>query len=86
MSHLDILLPFGLPPAEMAADLLRELKTPALATLTARTKSCSQHAFDGFSRALPHEAWLAQQFGLAQKIPADSSPPIATALMKCGSS
>lgn len=82
MSHLDILLPFGLPPAEMAADLLRELKTPALAALIARTKSHTQHSFDGFSPALPHEAWLAQQFGLAQKIPPDSSPPIAPALMK----
>src|SRR5687767_7350151 len=36
MSHLDILLPFGLPPAHLAPDLLRELKTPALATLIAK--------------------------------------------------
>ncbi len=82
MSHLDILLPFGLPPAGMAADLLRGLKTPALATLIARTKSVTQQSFDSFSPALPHEAWLAQQFGLAPQHPSDNSPPIAPALMK----
>ena len=39
MSHLDILLPFGLPPPAMAPDLLKELKLPALSILTARAAS-----------------------------------------------
>ncbi|MDB5763921.1 MAG: hypothetical protein JWQ21_2916 [Herminiimonas sp.] len=82
MSHLDILLPFGLPPAEMAPDLLRELKTPALATLIARAKSRRDQTFDGFSRALPHEIWLARQFGLDRRLPIGGSPPIATAAMQ----
>lgn len=65
MSHLDILLPFGLPPPELARDLLRELKLPALATLMTRVKSGHhRRRFDDFARALPHEAWLASQFKL----------------------
>jgi hypothetical protein len=86
MSHLDILLPFGLPPEEMAADLFRELKTPALATLVSRAKSqnaASRHqVFDEFSRALPHEAWLVRQFGLEARMRAGGSPPVAVAAMR----
>lgn len=82
MSHLDILVPFGLPPAEMAADLLRELKTPALATLIARAKSPQRETFDAFSRMLPHETWLARQFGLDRQLHAKGSPPIASAAMQ----
>ncbi|MEN3365401.1 MAG: hypothetical protein V7606_2675 [Burkholderiales bacterium] len=83
MSHLDILLPFGLPPEELAADLFRELKTPALATLIGRAKSqsaASRHqTYEDFSRALPHETWLARQFGLES---GTGSPPIAVAAMQ----
>lgn len=82
MSHLDILLPFGLPPAEMAADLIRQLNTPALATLLARAKPLECQAFDGFSRALPHETWAARQFGLEAPLRAGDSPPIAQAAMQ----
>lgn len=86
MSHLDIFLPFGLPPAEISADLFRELNTPALATLTARARSdtnASRHeVFEDFHRALPHEIWLARQFGLHDSRSGNSSPPIATALMQ----
>lgn len=80
MSHLDILLPFALPPAEMAADLLRACKTPALAMLLARARSPRIERFDGFSRSLPHEIWLARQFGLAAHM--DGSPPLAHAAMR----
>lgn len=82
MTHLDILLPFGLPPAEMAPDLMRGLIAPALATLMARTKSFTQESSDSFSHALPHESWLARQFGLTENPPRDTSPPIAIAMMK----
>jgi hypothetical protein len=86
MSHLDILLPFGLPPEEMAADLFRELKTPALATLVGRAKSqsaASRHQLlDEFSRALPHEAWLARQFGVESRMREAGSPPVAVAAMQ----
>jgi hypothetical protein len=81
MSHLDILLPFGLPPADLAKDLLRELKTPALATLIARAQPSSHKAFDEFLRALPHETWLADRFGFEPRFPLSSSPSVASATM-----
>jgi hypothetical protein len=85
MSHLDILLPFGLPPAEMAADVLRALKAPALASLVTRTKSHRREEFDAYSRALPHESWLARQFGLEETTRKCGSPPVAVAAMRaCG--
>lgn len=81
MSHLDILLPFSLPPAELARDLLRECKTPALAMLLARAQSVHYESVDAFSRSLPHESWLASQFGITQD-PIRNSPPIARAAMQ----
>lgn len=86
MSHLDILIPFSLPPAEMSADLLKELNLPALATLTARASSAGaaqrNEIFTEFSRALPHEHWLSRQFGMGDAIVRTGSPPVATALMQ----
>lgn len=86
MSHLDILLPFALPPEEMAADLFRELKTPALSTVVSRAKSEGRtyrhETYDEFSRALPHETWLARQFGLDSRMRESGSPPVAVAAMQ----
>ncbi|HJV81778.1 hypothetical protein [Noviherbaspirillum sp.] len=84
MTHLDILIPFGLPPAELSADLLKELQSPALAMLTSRAGSSttSREDFDGFTRALPHEIWIARQFGMASALDDTGSPPIAHALMQ----
>jgi hypothetical protein len=86
MSHIEILLPFGLPPPELAPDLLRVLKAPALATLLSRAtsgkSSLPASSFDAFSRALPHEIWLSRQFGLDSAPGAVTSPPIASAAMK----
>lgn len=82
MNRLDILVPFGLPPSEMAPDLMRQTTAPSLASLISRTKSKARHNFDAFSRALPHEAWLAEQFGLAPNAVADNSPPSASAGMR----
>jgi hypothetical protein len=83
MTQLDLLLPFGLPPQEMAHDLLRELKTPAVAMLLARANRTENQVFDGFARALPHEIWLARQFGLSSAVGTDSSPALATSVMQC---
>lgn len=82
MSHLDILLPFGLPPAELAADLLRECKTPALAALLAYARSPQSRTFDVFSRHLPHEAWLARHFMGIDSLSSDTSPPVAAAALQ----
>jgi hypothetical protein len=81
MNQLDILLPFGLPPSDLAKDLLRQCNTPSLARLLARAKVLQKESFDPFSRALPHEVWLARKFLPENSIP-KSSPPLADALMR----
>jgi hypothetical protein len=82
MNQLDILIPFALPPAAMARDLLRQCRAPALAMLLGRGRQAAPaQAHDPFSRALPHEHWLARRFGLPQAEP-DSSPAAAAALMR----
>ncbi len=88
MKHLTILLPFGLPPADTASALIREVRAPALATLLSRAAggdSASERPVDPFARALAHENWLAQRFGLnASKTEGeqpDNSPAAATAAM-----
>ena len=65
MNQLTLVLPFALPPPEMAADLLRALQVPALAALLSRTTRVQFDAFDNAIRILPHEAWLAHALGLA---------------------
>ena len=79
MKQLDLLLPFSLPPAELARDLLRAAQAPALAILLARASAAPIVEFDAFARALPHEQWLAEKFGLTA--PEESSPPVAAAAM-----
>ncbi|RAN48390.1 signal peptide protein [Herbaspirillum rubrisubalbicans] len=81
MNQLDILIPFALPPAELARDLLRQSHAPELAMLLGRGKAAPRQAHDPFSRALPHEHWLAQRFGLPPGAQ-DSSPAAASALMQ----
>lgn len=82
MSHFEILLPFSLPPEQLAPELLRELQLPALATLLARAKPGVSREFDPFSRTLPHEAWLSKRLLQTDGLHAESSPPLATARMK----
>lgn len=77
MNHSDILLPFALAPAELGADLQRALTAPALAMLLSRAATRTVRELDGFARAQPHEAWLAEQSGLAMLGWPDSSPPLA---------
>lgn len=87
MSHLDILVPFGLPPAELARDIVRALQAPALSALlsygqeTATSDEPAAPATDGFARSLPHERWLAHAFGLSGDF-MQSSPPVAPALLR----
>ena len=88
MSHLEILLPFGLPPAELAKDLLRDLQLPALSMLLGRGNASSGAALveDDQSnepeRALPHESWLAERFAMGDALRSGGSPPVAPALMR----
>lgn len=81
MSHSEILIPFGLPPAELAPDLLQQLHAPALATLAARARRAdTTQPADKFIRSLPHERWLASRCGLRHD-DNDDSPPIAPLLL-----
>lgn len=80
MSHLDILLPFGLAPKLMAKDLLSQFQAPSLALLLGRSSQKAQHGSDPYARSLPHEQWLARQYGMDQA--ADSSPPLAALFMQ----
>jgi hypothetical protein len=82
MSHFDILLPFGLPSPHIAPDLLRALSAPALSTLLARAKAPVHREFDPFSRALPHEIWLAGQLGLATQCVENNSPALTISCMR----
>ncbi|GGC93229.1 hypothetical protein [Undibacterium terreum] len=62
MKHIELVLPFAIPPLPLAPDLVRELKVPALSLLISRTKAINTHQFEEFSRQLPHEAVLSGQF------------------------
>ena len=70
MNHLTLVLPFALPPTELAPDLLRALRAPALgapalgALLSRATRT--RTTFDDDARALPHELWLARTLNLSQ--------------------
>lgn len=82
MSHIEIVLPFGMPPETLAPDLLHELDAPALATMVSRTRTRSSlPRFPEHARALPHEAWFAEQFGLSDSICTENSPPFVGAAM-----
>ncbi|MBC7501281.1 MAG: hypothetical protein H7315_12395 [Herminiimonas sp.] len=82
MSQLDILLPFAMPPPELAPDLLRALTLPAFAALLAQSKLRALPTNDEFSRSLPHEAWLYEKFGPQSSLHTLGSPPIAAAALK----
>ncbi|HEY8609331.1 MAG TPA: hypothetical protein VIM12_19615 [Noviherbaspirillum sp.] len=83
MSHPEILIPFGLPPAELAGDMLRQLPAPSLATMLSRAHRdvVGVKSDAPFQRALPHERWLASRVGIADAGAANSSPPVARLLL-----
>ncbi|HEV7817322.1 MAG TPA: hypothetical protein VGP06_19750 [Janthinobacterium sp.] len=83
MNELTLVLPFALPPPELAADLLRALQAPALAALLSRTASQGYTDFDNGTRVLPHEAWLAHALGLgAAPQEAGAGAPFAASAMR----
>lgn len=64
MSDLTLVVPFALPPPDLAADLVRALEAPNLAALLTRSAAFRQSTHDDAARALPHEFWLARSLGL----------------------
>ena len=77
MTQITLVLPYALPPSELAQDLVRALKTPALAALLSRA-ACRSLPFDDNLRALPHETWLSATLGLALS----GAPSFAAAAMR----
>ncbi len=63
MASTTVVLPFALPPAELAQELTRNLQVPSLAALLSRNNLVKKHAVDEDSRLLPHEALLARERG-----------------------
>jgi hypothetical protein len=63
MTEIALVLPFALPPPELAPDLAGHLKAPALAQLVSRSSSATLQREDAGMRHLPHERWLARMLG-----------------------
>lgn len=63
MASTTVVLPFALPPADLAPELSRNLQAPSLAALISRNNLLKKHVIDDDSRVLPHEAWLARERG-----------------------
>lgn len=72
MASTTVVLPFALPPAELAPELSRNLQAPALATLLSRNSLLERHVLGDDCRVLPHETWLSRTAGA----------PLATAVMR----
>ncbi|CDY78684.1 Regulatory protein, RpfE type [Caballeronia glathei] len=78
VQDLHLLLPFALPSAADAATALHNLESPALERLLARATLDERVIGEDFQRTLPHERWIARQFGAvntaADATPADEAP------------
>jgi hypothetical protein len=62
-NHLHLLLPFALPAAADASTALHGIDSPALDKLLARATLVERVVGEDFQRTLPHERWVARQFG-----------------------
>ncbi|MDL2356685.1 MAG: hypothetical protein QFF03_15645 [Pseudomonadota bacterium] len=78
MTEITLVLPFALPPPELAPDLVRALNTQGLAALLSRSASLRTSAADPGARALPHELWLGCVLGLSD----GRTLPFAAAAMR----
>lgn len=80
MTQITLALPYAIPPAQLAPDLIRTLQAPSLATLLSRHSTLQTTAFSGDARVLPHEAWLSGAVGRPSG--AGIGAPLATAAMQ----
>jgi hypothetical protein len=63
VNRLHLLLPFALPAAAEASTALHGIKSPALDKLLSRATLVERVIGEDFQRTLPHERWVARQFG-----------------------
>ncbi len=77
-NRLHLLIPFALPSAAEASTALHALDIPALEKLLARATLVERVIGEDFQRTLPHERWVARQFGaLPTGNAADDEAPLA---------
>jgi hypothetical protein len=73
-NRLHLLVPFALPTATDASSALHDLHSPALDKLLARAALVERVAGEDFQRTLPHERWVARQFGAVAPNSLDDAP------------
>ncbi|MGI4815930.1 MAG: regulator [Janthinobacterium lividum] len=73
-TSVHFLIPFALPPARTAAAVLEQLPLPGLAGLLERAALSERALGEDYQRTLPHERWLAAQFGLSNAADDDATP------------
>jgi hypothetical protein len=73
-TRVHLLLPFALPTAADASTALHDLRSPALDKLLARATLVERVAGEDFQRTLPHERWVARQFGAVAANAIDDAP------------
>jgi hypothetical protein len=76
-TRLHLLIPFALPAAADAPTALHQLHTPALDKLVARATLVERVIGEDFQRTLPHERWVARQFGATPTGSAPDEAPLA---------
>ncbi|MFM0646899.1 regulator [Paraburkholderia bryophila] len=82
-NRLHLLLPFALPAAADASTALHDIQSPALDRLVARATLVERVVGEDFQRTLPHERWVARQFGaLPSGAAAADEAPLAPYMLR----
>ncbi|WP_429249852.1 regulator [Paraburkholderia sp. GAS333] len=82
-NRLHLLLPFALPAAADASTALHDIRSPALDRLIARATLVERVIGEDFQRTLPHERWVARQFGaLPGNAAAADEAPLAPYMLR----
>jgi hypothetical protein len=82
-NRLHLLLPFALPAAADASTALHDIQSPALDRLIARATLVERVIGEDFQRTLPHERWVARQFGaLPDSAAAADEAPLAPYMLR----
>lgn len=82
-NRIHLLLPFALPAAADAPTALHNIESPALDKLVARATLIERVVGEDFQRTLPHERWVARQFGtVASGTGAADEAPLAPYMLR----